>query len=163
MALNTYAKIGDGGVVALGPTTVTSITTSETVSNYTAVAQVLSFQPIMEREEHRVTNMASALKHQFIPGHLSATVQMQINFTPIASTSNVDSDTLWDLMQSGAERAWLIRIPSGTNSTSDPTLYDAAFFGFMTSFGPSVSVDAPNTADVTLRVSDSVLQEQNAD
>ena len=159
MALNTYAKIGDGGTLRMGATGVTALVTNETTSAYTNVAQVLNFTPNMRREKHRVTHMSSALKHQFIAGHVEADVSAQINFTPVANgTNEVNSDTLLAEMQSGVVRAWILQIPQ--HATNTATLFSVAFLGFMTGFSPVISVDAPNVADCEFAISDSTLVEQ---
>lgn len=166
MAINTNAKIGDGATLLLGVAfggTNTALATNEATSNYTSVAQVLTFSPNLECSEHDVTHMASGGVRQWIPGHLSATVQMTINLTPAFGSTNdtgSDSDVLLDVYQAKTNRKWMFQIPTARASTSDSSLYSVAFWGFPTSMTMSADRDAPNTADITIRVADSIMVEQ---
>lgn len=171
MAINTDAKIGDGGKLLMGlawSSTNTSVATNEATSNYTQVAQVLSFNPSLECEEKDVTHMASGGVRQFIPGHLSATVQARVNLVPTltagTSTSEVDHDnSMVDVWQAKTVRKWMLQIPQATNATTTSSLYSVAYFGFIRELSMNVVFDEPNTADVTFRVSDSTVVDQDAD
>lgn len=159
MALNTYAKIGDGAVVMLGSTSLTSLVTNEATSNYTTVAQVLGFNPTFSVQEHDVTHFQSSGARQYIPGHLDATVSMTLNLVPDID-SGIDFRALLDLQQAKTSRTWLLRIPQGQTNTSAATVSDLAFLGFVTNLNPNVDVNNPNTLEMTVRVADSTIVDQ---
>ena len=164
MAENTLAHIGDGATLKLGVSTLTSVVTNEAITNYTSFAQCLTFNPAMVLTEHDVTSMGDSAKRQYIPGHLSATVQATLNLIPYNAThsSGLLADDLLDTYQARAHRNWMFEVPQTVTNTSDTqTTYVVAFRGFITNLSWSVDRDAPNTADMTIRVSDSAMVDQS--
>ena len=160
MALNTYAKTGDGAFLMLGSTSLTALTTSVTTNDYTQIAQVLTFNPNLECSEHDVTHMQSGGVRQWIPGHLAATVQVTMNLCPDANTATndvVDNRALLDVYQAKTTRYWALRVPQGQTNTSAPTVSDLVMAAFVTNYNWNVDRDAVNTADMTLRVADSII------
>jgi hypothetical protein len=149
MALTTIAKIGDGAVLAIHSTAATQVHT--VVTNFVTVAECLTFNANLECSEHDVTSMASAGIRQFIPGHLAATVNATINFLPLTEDAQ-----LLDTYQAKKTCSWLLRIPQAHTTT---TLSNYLFLGFITGLTFNVDRDAPNTADITIRVADSVMED----
>lgn len=168
MAINNFAKIGDGALLSLGPTTVTTISSAEVVTNYTNLAQVRSGSLPIGRAEARVTHWQSKFKDQYIPAHADITARFTLNLLPYATayaTNALDGGADFpDLLLihepttgTPVNRAWLLQVPSG--DTSD-TLYAWAFFGFITQLEPSIDVDNPNSLELALRVPDSIIVAQ---
>lgn len=173
MPENRHARIGDLATLRLGVSTLTSVATNEATTNYTHCAEVLTFNPQMECAEHEVTHMGSSAARQYIPGHLAATIQTTLNLIPQHNTSFVETgyygstniangDVLLDAYQARAHRSWMFSVPcAGTNTSDTNTQVLVAFRGFITNLSWSVDRDAPNTVDMTIRVSDSTLVEQS--
>lgn len=163
MAVNRNARIGDGATLRLGVSTLTSVVTNEATSNYTNLGQVLTFNPQMERAEHDVTHMGSGTARQYIPGHLSATVQATLNLIPgEIDDDGANGEEIFAAYQAGLHRSWIFSVPcSGTNTSDTNTQMLVAFRGFITNLSWSADRDAPNTADLTIRVSDSTMVRQD--
>lgn len=170
MAVNRSARIGDGATLAVGVSTLTSVVTNESTSNYTNMGQLLTFNPQMECSEHDVTHTGSGGARQYIPGHLAATVQATLNLVPVQDTSVdgstsafMSADAILDVYQGRTHRNFLLGVPTfGTNAADTNTTFYVAVRGFITNLSWSGDRDAPATADLTIRVSDSVFQDQNS-
>ena len=169
MAVNRSAKIGDGATLGVSSTSLTSVVTNESTSNYTNLGQCTTFNPQLECSEHDVTHMGSGAARQFIPGHLAATVNATLNLVPAQDTASgqdgstsvfMNADALLDIYQGRTHRNWLLGVPQYATDTN--TVFYVAFRGFITSLSWGADRDAPNTADLTIRVSDSAFVDQNA-
>ena len=163
MAVNRNAQIGDGATLRLGPTSLTSVVTNEAVSNYTNIGQCLTFNPQMECAEHDVTHMGSGTARQFIPGHVAATVQASVNLIPTElDDDGLNAEEVFAAYQARAHRNWIFSVKcSGTNTSDTNTQMLVAFRGFITNLSWSADRDAVNTADLTIRVSDSTMVRQD--
>jgi len=172
MAVDMMARIGDAATLRIGVSTLTSVVSNEATSNYTTLGEVLTFNPQMECSEHDVTHMGSGAARQFIPGHLAATVQATLNLVPQHNTADIqtsyygstnlfNADHILDVYQGREHRNYIMSVTcSGTNTSDTTTRMMVAFRGFITNLSWSADRDAVNTADMTIRVSDSTMVEQ---